>query len=44
MIMFGCGAILWSIWKAKNEKKIFSGKMLSDPSHVVFLCCFWMDS
>ena len=41
--MFGCGAVLWSIWRTRNDK-VFNGKMLADPSNAVFLCCFWLDT
>ena len=43
VVMFGCGAVLWSIWRTRNDK-VFNGKMLADPSNAVFLCCFWLDT
>jgi hypothetical protein len=43
LILFGCGAVLWSIWRARNDW-CFGNKTLCDPSNVVFMCCFWLDS
>ena len=39
VVMFGCGAVLWSIWRTRNDK-VFNGKMLADPSDAVFFVLF----
>jgi hypothetical protein len=43
LFLFGCGTVLWAIWRNKNDW-CFGDKTLLDPSNVIFLCCFWLDS
>lgn len=43
LILFGCGAVLWSIWRARNDW-CFDNKTFYDPSNVIFMCCSWLDS
>jgi hypothetical protein len=43
LLLFGCGAVFWAIWRTRNDW-CFGKKNLLDPSNVVFLCCFWLDS
>jgi hypothetical protein len=43
LLLFGCGAMFWAIWRTRNDW-CFSDKTLLDPSNVFFLCCFWLDS
>lgn len=43
LIVIGCGAVHWTIWKSRNEA-FFNNKMISDSSGIVFLCCCWLDS
>jgi hypothetical protein len=42
MLMFGCGAIFWDIWRTRNDW-CFGEIFLLDPSNVIFFCCFWLD-
>jgi hypothetical protein len=42
LFLFGCGAVFWAIWRAKNDW-CFGEKTLLDPSNVIFHC-FWLDS
>jgi hypothetical protein len=43
LLLFGCGAVFWAIWRTRNDW-CFDEKILLDPSNVIFLCCFWLDS
>jgi hypothetical protein len=43
LLLFGCGAVFWAIWRTRNDW-CFGDKILFDPSNVIFLCCFWLDS
>jgi hypothetical protein len=43
LILFGCGVVLWAIWRTRNGWW-FGDKTLYDPTNVIFLCCFWLDS
>jgi hypothetical protein len=43
LLLFGCGAVFWAIWRTRNDW-CFGDKILLDPSNVIFLCCFWLDS
>jgi hypothetical protein len=43
MILFGCGAVFWAIWRTRNYW-CFGNKTILDPSNIIFLCCFWLDS
>jgi hypothetical protein len=43
LISVGCGAVLWAIWRIRNNI-CFNKKVINDPSGVIFLCCFWLDS
>jgi hypothetical protein len=43
LLLFGCGVVFWAIWRTRNDW-CFGDKILLDPSNVVFLCCFWLDS
>jgi hypothetical protein len=43
LVLFGCGALFWAIWRTRNDW-CFGNKHLLDPSNIIFLCCFWLDS
>jgi hypothetical protein len=43
LFLFGCGVVLWAIWRTRNDW-CFGDKKLIDPSNFIFLCCFWLDS
>lgn len=43
LITIGCGAILSSIWKVKVDA-CFNNKVILDPTDVIFLCCYLLDS
>jgi hypothetical protein len=43
LLLFGCGAVFWAIWRTRNDW-CFGNKIMLDPSNVIFLCCFWLDS
>jgi hypothetical protein len=43
LVLFGCGALFWAIWRTRNDW-CFGNKNLLDPSNIIFLCCFWLDS
>lgn len=42
LVMVGCGAILWAIWKSRN-RACFDKKMFLDPSEVTYICCFCLN-
>jgi hypothetical protein len=43
LVLFGCGALFWAIWRTRNDW-CFGNKHSLDPSNIIFLCCFWLDS
>lgn len=43
MLAVGCGAVLWTLWKIRNDK-CFNGKNITKASDIFILCCFWLDS
>jgi hypothetical protein len=43
LVLFGCGALFWAIWRTRNNW-CFGKSHLLDPSNIIFLCCFWLDS
>jgi hypothetical protein len=43
LVLFGCGALFWAIWRTRNDW-CFGKNHLLDPSNIIFLCCFWLDS
>jgi hypothetical protein len=43
LVMVGCGAVLWAIWRTRNNA-CFNGLLVFDPIEVIFTCCFWLDS
>ena len=43
LVLFGCGALFWAIWRTRNDW-CFGNNHLLDPSNIIFLCCFWLDS
>jgi hypothetical protein len=43
LMLFGCGALFWAIWRTRNDW-CFGKNHLLDPSNIIFLCCFWLDS
>jgi hypothetical protein len=43
LILFGCGAMFWAIWRTRNDW-CFGNKTILDPSNIIFLSCFWLDS
>jgi hypothetical protein len=42
LVMVGCGAILWAIWKSRN-RACLDKKMFLDPSEVTYICCFCLN-
>jgi hypothetical protein len=43
LMIFCCGAMFWAIWRTRNDW-FFGEKILLDPTNIIFLCCFWLDS
>lgn len=39
LIIVGCSAVLWALWRARNER-CFNETNFNDPTNVLFLCCF----
>lgn len=43
LITIGCGAILWTLWRIRNDC-CFNSKNHVNASNVFLMCCFWLDS
>jgi hypothetical protein len=43
LVLFGCGAVIWAIWRCRNDCCFGSGK-INDPTNVIFSCCYWLDT
>jgi hypothetical protein len=39
----GCSAVLWTLWKIRNEA-CFEDKRVVNTLDIFTLCCFWMNS
>ena len=42
LIMLGCGAALWVLWRIRNEA-CFRHKKISDPTEIIYQICAWID-
>jgi hypothetical protein len=43
MVLFGCRAVIWAIWRSRNDY-CFNVTLIDDPTNVIFSCCFWIDA
>lgn len=43
LILFGCGAVIWAIWRTRNDC-CFNARLIDDLSNVIFSCCYWIDA
>jgi hypothetical protein len=43
LIVFGCGAVIWAIWRTRNDC-CFNARLIDDPLNVFFSCCYWIDA
>jgi hypothetical protein len=43
LITIGCSAVLWSLWKNRNDC-CFNNINPVNSANIVLLCCFWLDS
>jgi hypothetical protein len=43
LITIGCSAVLWSLWKIRNDC-CFNSINLSNAADILFLCCSWLDA
>jgi hypothetical protein len=42
LITIGCSAVLWSLWKTRNDC-CFNSINLYNAADILFLCCSWLD-
>jgi hypothetical protein len=43
LITIGCSAVLWSLWKIRNDC-CFNNISPSNAANIVLLCCSWLDA
>jgi hypothetical protein len=43
LITIGCSAVLWSLWKTRNDC-CFNNITSPNIANIVLLCCSWLDS